>query len=110
MKNIFLGFVIVLNLIPRCFAESVTTCGDVMNIGDGARMILHGDAQSRAKQKIELFVEKKVVVPYVDALGRKAKPINMARLIEVYWCETQQTPLHSAYYRFYSSNKSVFNE
>ncbi|AZG36762.1 MULTISPECIES: hypothetical protein [Shewanella] len=90
------------------YSSEVITCGDATSVGREAKLVLHSHAQKRAQQAIELFVEKKVKTPYVNFYGQVSDLKTMSSLIEVYWCETQETPLHSAYYRFYSNNKSVF--
>ncbi len=97
-------------LITSSFAHSseVITCGDAMSVGSEAKITLHSQAQKRAQTAIESFIEKPVKKPYVNAFGQESDLNTMSVLIEVYWCETQKTPLHSAYYRFYSNNKSVF--
>lgn len=81
-----------------------------MSVGGEARTLLHKQAQQRAQHEIESFMEKALMKPYVDVFGLQSSADVMADLIEIYWCETTNTPLHSAYYRFYSSNKSVFNK
>ncbi|MCK7460478.1 hypothetical protein [Idiomarina aminovorans] len=101
-------FLSLFMLSTPALASGVITCGDVMAVGDEASYTLHAEAQKRAQTAIEEFVGKRVVKPHVDATGSNANPETMASLIEVFWCETADTPLHSAYYRFYSSNKSVF--
>lgn len=79
-----------------------------MAVGAEAKSTLHKAAQRRAQKEIEEFMERRVINPYAEALGQEGNPESMASLIEVFWCETPETPLHSAYYRFYSNNKSVF--
>jgi len=81
-----------------------------MSVGSEARTVLHKQGQQRAQNEIENLMEKPLMKPYVDVFGLKSSADIMADLIEVYWCETAKTPLHSAYYRFYSSNKNVFNK
>lgn len=90
--------------------SNVVTCSDVVNdnISNGARLVLHKQAQERAQKSIESFMGKKINKPYVDVFGNSAKAENMASVIEVYWCDYPKKPLHSSYYDFYSRNKSVF--
>ena len=104
----YLVFFIVSMSSVNVMSAGVISCGDAMSVGREARLTLHNEAQKRAQSAIEEFVEKDMVNPYVDLFGQKNDLKTMADLIEVYWCETPKTPLHSAYYRFYSSNKSVF--
>lgn len=107
---------ILLSLLcsPTVFANnatsSVITCFDVTNddVSLGAKSALHAQAQQRAQKNIEKFMEKPILKPYVNVFGQSAKAENMAALIEVYWCDSQDKPLHSAYYDFYSRNKNVF--
>lgn len=95
-------------LFSSCvFAEAIT-CADVTAVKSEAKIILHAAAQKRAQKEAEDLLEKKIATPYLDVLGQSATPEAMASLIEVYWCESPSTPLHSAYFRFYTSNKHVF--
>lgn len=107
MKSLF--SIIVTLCSFSAFASDVISCGDAIMVGGEAKSTLHSKAQRRAQEEIEAFVEKKLTKPFVDALGRKSDPETMAKLIEVFWCEVDKTPLHSAYYRFYSRNKYVFD-
>jgi hypothetical protein len=86
----------------------VITCYDASAVGSEAKMSLHAAAQKRAQKAAEDLVEKKIVTPYVNALGQKDTPEMMAAVIEAYWCNSNSTPLHSAYFSFYTSNKHVF--
>jgi len=88
--------------------SNAISCGDAMSVGNEAKMALHSQAQKRAQKAIEQFVEKKLTKPYINLLGQRSNAKAMGALIEVYWCETPSTPLHSAYYRYYSNNKSAF--
>jgi hypothetical protein len=105
----FLSLIILIFTAFNAKAE-VIMCGDVMSVGEEARLTLHKSAQKRAQIVIEDFMEKKITTPYAGWLVKpeNATPSTMAYLIEAYWCETDETPLHSAYYRYYSSNKSAF--
>lgn len=89
-------------------ASEVISCGDVTAVGGEARMALHKLAQERASKEIEEFIERRLVTPYVDAFGSAGDEESTASLIEVFWCETNNTPLHDAYYRLYSRNKHLF--
>ena len=89
-------------------ATEVITCNDAMAVGGEAKSALHYLAQQRAQHDIESFVEKPVIKPYLDVWGSSSTPAVMAELVEIYWCETANTPLHEAYDRFYASNKRVF--
>ena len=106
MKYISIIFALIYSSLAN--SSDVITCGDAMAVGNEAKLVLHSQAQKRAQKAIESFVEKRVKKPYVNAFGQESDLNSMSALIEVYWCETQKTPLHSAYYRFYSNNKSVF--
>lgn len=99
-----------LTLSATSLASEVITCGDAAFVGTEAKAALHHEAQQRAQKAVEDFVGKPVVTPYVGLLGAPGDAKNMASLIDIYWCESAKTPLHDAYYRFYSSNKSVFGE
>lgn len=103
-----LAFLLVLTFSASALANDVITCGDAESVGVEAKLALHKEAQQRAQKAIEEFVEKPVVTPYVGAFGAVGDAKSMAAIIEIYWCESAKTPLHAAYYRFYSSNKSVF--
>jgi hypothetical protein len=107
MKFSFL--VLCLFFSANSFSAEVITCGDARAVGKEAKLILHKQAQERAQKDIEIFVEKTIKTPIVDVWGNKSTVEHMSALIDVYWCETNQTPLHSAYYRFYSSNKYLFH-
>ncbi|MGI2001294.1 hypothetical protein [Shewanella sp. AC91-MNA-CIBAN-0169] len=89
-------------------ATEVITCKDAMSVGGEAKSALHHLAQQRAQLDIENFVEKPLIKPYLDVWGSSSYPAVMAELVEIYWCEAANTPLHEAYYRFYASNKHVF--
>lgn len=92
------------------FAVSgVITCGDAQSVGTEAKLALHASAQRRAQKQAEELVEKKINTPLVDAFGRETSPEVMASVIEVYWCESPSTPLHEAYFNFYTNNKNVFD-
>lgn len=86
----------------------VITCSDASVVGAEAKMALHAAAQQRAQTAAEDLLEKKVVMPYISLGGQIGTPEEMAAIIETYWCESNSTPLHSAYFRFYTSNKYVF--
>jgi hypothetical protein len=90
-----------------CNAE-VITCSDATSVGSEASLSLHASAQKRAQVAVENLLEKKIMTPYVDLAGGKATLKSMSSLIETYWCESPSTPLHSAYFRFYTNNKNVF--
>ena len=76
----------------------VITCGDVMaEISNTAKDLLHKSAQERAQADYEAFMEKKLETPYIG-WPDKGTPESMAATIELYWCETRNTPLHTAYY------------
>jgi hypothetical protein len=94
--------------LPLSSAANVITCGDVSSVGDESKFLLHKAAQQRAEKKIEEFFERKITQPNAALLGQEGSEKSMAAIIETFWCETPDTPLHSAYYRFYSNNKSVF--
>jgi len=106
------NFLILVILIFASFHSTggVMTCGDAMSVGEEARLALHQSAQKRAQDSIEEFMGKKIINPYSGHFvkERDATPSTMAYLIEVFWCETDKTPLHTAYYRYYSTNKSAF--
>ncbi|OUR75856.1 hypothetical protein A9Q75_17320 [Colwellia psychrerythraea] len=114
MKLLITIFLLSLCCSPMAFSNNATskviTCFDVTNdnISRAARSSLHKQAQQRAQRSIELFMEKPILTPYFDGLGQPAKAENMATLIEVFWCDNQEKPLHSAYYDFYSRNKNAF--
>jgi hypothetical protein len=99
-------FIYLINIvIIYAFAgNNVILCGDVFTASQEAKLVLHEVAQQRAQKEIENFVGKKLIQPY---WGKK--DIEMiSGIIETYWCETSSTPLHSAYYRLYSSSKFPF--
>ena len=102
--KIFYLFLLTLNLLNA----NVITCGDVISLNGEAKAILHKAAQQRGQIEIEEFVGKKIIKPYYSITG-KSNPKEFAAFIEVYWCESLSTPLHSAYYRFYSRNKGSFD-
>lgn len=89
-------------------AADVITCGDAMSVGKEAKASLHKEAQKRAQKAVEDFTGKKLTKPYIKIFGQSGTPESTLSVIEVYWCETETTPLHSAYYRLYSSNKLFF--
>ena len=87
----------------------VITCGDAMIAKGYNRLYLHDIAQQRAQREIEDFMGKKILTPYPSPIvGKNGTLKSMAALIETFWCEAPTTPLHSAYYNFYSRNKSAF--
>ena len=102
-------FILLLLVYPlsALSASDVTTCQDASSVGAEARLTLHDHAQSRAQREIERFVEKEIARPYVDVFGQETDADGMATLIEVFWCNYPEMPLHSAYYSFYSRNKHV---
>ncbi|HBC3554585.1 MULTISPECIES: hypothetical protein [Vibrio harveyi group] len=114
MRPLFILPIAIFSLVANAnnATSNVITCFDVMNddVSRAARSLLHKQAQKRAQDSIESFIEKPVLKPYVDAFGRPSQPENMASVIEVYWCDARDKPLHSAYYDFYSRNKSVFGK
>jgi hypothetical protein len=87
---------------------SPSVCEDAFWAEEGMRSALHRTAQQRAESDVEDLMEREVVRPYIDVFGLQSTPKDMATLIEVYWCESGETLLHSAYFRFYTSNKNVF--
>lgn len=98
----------------------VITCGDAMSVGKEAKISLHEKAQQRAKKAVEAFTDKQLAKPYVAAGGfdpvcgsKKCKMEGTlettADLVETFWCETASTPLHSAYYRLYTSSKDFYD-
>jgi len=89
-------------------ASEVISCGDAMAVGVEAKLALHQQAQQRAQVEIEEFQGRKLVVRYINALGSEGDIDSMASVIEVFWCETADTPLHDAYYRLYSRNMRLF--
>lgn len=114
MKLLITSFLLSLCCSPMAFSNNATSkvinCFDVTNdnISRAARSALHKQAQQRAQRSIEIFMEKPILTPYFDGLGQPARAENMAALIETFWCDNQKKPLHSAYYDFYSRNKSAF--
>lgn len=105
MKIIF-----IIMLITNILYGKAITCGDTLVLDSEVKAKLHHAAQQRAQQEIEEFIGRKITTPYVNVFGEKATPEKMLGLIELFWCETTSTPLHSAYYRFYSRNKDVFED
>ena len=119
MKKHLLIFLFI--YAPHSFAAGVITCGDAMAVGAEANASLHKAAQRRAQNEIEDFAEKKLTKPYIAAGGfepvcggKKCKmtgtPETTAKFVETFWCETSLTPLHSAYFRFYTSSKDFFDK
>ena len=102
-------FILAILFSANCASE-VITCGDALSVKGEAKKVIHHAAQTRAQKAIEEFTGKKLKYPYIALIGGRSTAENMASVIEIYWCETTKTPLHSAYYRFYSSSKSYFNE
>ena len=104
---------ILLLFISDVYASEVITCGDVLTGSDEAKMILHKNAQKRAQKEIEEFIGKKIIYPYpVTGFGgvdKNGTPENMATIITIFWCESLNKPLHSAYYDFYARNKGAFS-
>jgi len=95
----------------------VITCGDAMSVKGEARMALHHSAQKRAQRDVEEFAGKALTVPYPginacfgDKCESDGTPESTAALVDLYWCETNSTPLHSAYYSLYSSSKLWFDK
>jgi len=81
----------------------------VLGLKDGeAKQLLHQAAQQRAQREAENFTEKKIIKPYFTAGSGPGSPESMAALVEIYWCESSSTPLHSAYYRLYTTSKSFY--
>ena len=107
MKILYTSIILYLSSFTSVFA--ITTCHDAMSVSGEAKSILHSHAQKRAQSETEEILEKKIINPYMTAFGHEGTPETMASLIELYWCESKSTPLHSAYYRYYSSNKVVFS-
>ena len=92
-----------------------------MSVIGEAKAVLHKAAQQRAQIEIENFTDKKLTKPYIAAGGfesvcgsKKCKMTGTAKttadFIEIFWCETKSTPLHSAYFRFYTSSKDFFDK
>lgn len=89
----------------------VISCGDVMNLGSEARAVLHNVAQKRAQKAVEEFMEKKLTLPYTQLLDpEKGTATSTAALVELYWCHSDNMPLHSAYYNLYTSDKMFFDK
>ena len=111
-------FFLIFSLYASNSVAGVITCGDAMSVNGDARMALHKSAQKRAQLAIEEFTGKKLTIPYVDdhtacfgdTCTSKGTPEGTASIVEVYWCETPSTPLHSAYYNLYSSSSLWFDE
>jgi hypothetical protein len=100
---------ILLTLSPTTYgASEVITCGDAMGVGGVARMALHNQAQERAQKAIEEFIERRLATPYINGLGMAGDEESMASVIEVFWCDSLDSPLHDAYYSLYSRNKHLF--
>lgn len=93
----------------KIMASDVIRCKDIMNASKEARIALHSLAQDRAREDIEEFTGRKITRPFPKiSSSENLKIEQFMGLIEVFWCETPQTPLHAAWYRFYSINKKVF--
>ena len=87
------------------------SCGDAMAVGTEARTVLHKAAQKRAQKAVEEFIGKPLTLPYIQLLDPKAgNPTSTASIVEVYWCETENTPLNKAYYNLYTSSKKYFDK
>ena len=108
--NIKYFLVCAIMIFSRNVSAEVITCGDAYKVGGEAKYVLHREAQKRAQVAIEEMFEKKIKKPFVNTFQLETTPEKMAVFIETFWCESNKTPLHSAYYRFYSSNKHVFKE
>lgn len=126
MYSIFLK-VIFLFIIFICElgANNVITCGDALKVDGEAKAVLHKIAQKRAQEAFENLVGKKLKNPTADPMDItilgikeiKSNPVKFATWIETFWCEATNTPLHEAYFRYYTSigsdpitKKSIFVE
>lgn len=99
-------------------ASDVITCGDASIVKGEANAILHKAAQKRAQKDFENLVGKKLENPTPDPTAplvkigeknKKSDPFKFAEFIEFWWCETSKTPLHEAYFRYYTSMASFEN-
>ena len=112
---------ILLSSFTTCSFADVITCGDAFSVGSEAKASLHQSAQQRAQKSIEDFTGNILARPYIAAGGFEpvcggnkctmtGTPQSTAEFVEIFWCETKSTPLHSAYYRMYSSSKDFFDK
>lgn len=115
MKYLLNFLLLQLFFINNVYAYSkAITCSDAMIFNyknqSEAKLSLHKVAQQRAQYEAEKFMNKTIIKPFPTALGENNKhmTIKTALLIEIFWCYPSM-PLHSAYYNFYMSNKSVWN-
>jgi len=106
-------------LFPLVAISQVITCGDVLSVTGEAKAVLHDTAQQRAQEKVEDFTSRTLTKPYIVALEptcfhKKCKMTGTAEttaeIVETFWCETESTPLHSAYYSLYTSGKDFFDK
>lgn len=108
MKNVIILSFLVINSL---FAN-VISCGDILVLKEGseARYELHKSAQQRAQRSAEDFMGKKITNPFplLFSQNKKGELKNLIPTIEIFWCESSTTPLHSAYYSFYMNNKSCW--
>ncbi|MDQ6967896.1 MAG: serine protease [Mariprofundaceae bacterium] len=109
--------ILLFTLYASNSTAGVITCGDAMSVKGDARMALHHSAQKRAQRAVEDFTGKTLTVPYPSmkaCFGNKCEsdgtPESTASFVDIYWCETNSTPLHSAYYSLYSSSKLWFDK
>lgn len=109
-RFILINFILLGNLL----ASSVITCGDAFRFEDNSdgKYSLHKSSQERAQKEAENFMGKKIKKPYGSSWilndTKEQKLENMISLIEIFWCENINMPLHSAYYNFYMRNKDVW--
>ncbi len=108
--RLFVFIFITAVLLPnRLSAADVVTCGDASIVGKEAHILLHEAAQQRAQNAVEALVERQVARPYGTRVGKVGENItDLIPLIEIFWCGSSDTPLHSAYFNFYTNNKSLF--
>ncbi len=97
---------IILLFISNTVHAQAIRCGDVWSVKSSeANLALHQIAQKRAQEHVERLVGKKIINPYINmgiVNGEKTLKTT-ASIIEVYWCETSSTPLHSSYQSLYTS-------
>jgi len=101
-------------------AGDAIRCGDASIVKGEANAMLHQAAQKRAQKDFESLVGKKLQNPTPDPMDAitlkkdktkiKSDPIKFAEWIEFWWCETPKTPLHEAYFRYYTSMASYENQ
>jgi len=91
------------------FTTKVILCKDLYGLNNKIKLVLHLQAEERAKKEAENFMEKRIIIPFPDLTGKESNISVTSHIIETFWC-LPNMPLHEAWYHFYMKNKWLWKK